>query len=320
MNKVEYLIRTLSKTNRKNFENYVINAIWHKLSNPEIEVVTQQFVKSTSNNMNRPYFFIDLYFPSINMGIECQECYHEQENQIMRDADRTIKIYDVLSMVKQDSFEQVTISQCKTIAPGKKERCSLEELDAQINAVVDKIKNRFETKIPRPTWKIMTEEEYFINKESINLTDPIRFKSINKVCNVLFNAGYSEIVNGPRNAYFSPSSFRGTHLEQYKLWFPRLAIQVTDESGETREISPNANQWRNRLIDDGKIIAEMNEGGVTYEPDGKTRIVFMKYKDALGFDGYKFLGVFKFKGNKNGENHFERVATEIKLLDFGDCK
>ena len=33
--KKEYLIKTLSRTKRKDYENYVIGAIWHRLKNLE---------------------------------------------------------------------------------------------------------------------------------------------------------------------------------------------------------------------------------------------------------------------------------------------
>ena len=45
MNKFNYLVRTLSRTNRKDYENYVINRIWNLLYNPEIKPVSQQYVK-----------------------------------------------------------------------------------------------------------------------------------------------------------------------------------------------------------------------------------------------------------------------------------
>ena len=43
--KREYLIKTLSRTKRKDYENYVIGAIWHRLNNLEIKPVSQQYVK-----------------------------------------------------------------------------------------------------------------------------------------------------------------------------------------------------------------------------------------------------------------------------------
>lgn len=70
--KREYLVRTLSRTKKKDYENYIINAIWHKLGRLDIQPVTQQYVKRTDGR----YALIDLYFPQINIGIECDEEFH----------------------------------------------------------------------------------------------------------------------------------------------------------------------------------------------------------------------------------------------------
>ena len=67
--KKEYLIKTLSRTKRKDYENYVIGAIWHRLNNLEIKPVSQQYVKRSDDK----YALLDLYFPQINVGIECDE-------------------------------------------------------------------------------------------------------------------------------------------------------------------------------------------------------------------------------------------------------
>jgi hypothetical protein len=40
-NKMLYLIKTLSRTRRKDYENYVINAVWQRLGNDSIEPVSQ---------------------------------------------------------------------------------------------------------------------------------------------------------------------------------------------------------------------------------------------------------------------------------------
>ena len=41
--KTRYLIKTLSRTKRKDYENYVVNAIWNRISK-KIRPVTQQYV------------------------------------------------------------------------------------------------------------------------------------------------------------------------------------------------------------------------------------------------------------------------------------
>ena len=38
--KREYLVRTFSRTKRKDYENYIINAIWHKLDRSDIQPVS----------------------------------------------------------------------------------------------------------------------------------------------------------------------------------------------------------------------------------------------------------------------------------------
>ena len=70
MEKRDYLIKTLSRTRRKDYENYVINRVYSKLDDLEIKPVTQKYVKSEENGK---YYLIDLYFPQFNYGVECNE-------------------------------------------------------------------------------------------------------------------------------------------------------------------------------------------------------------------------------------------------------
>lgn len=70
--KRDYLIKTFSRTKRKDYENYIINGIWHKLNRIDIQPITQQYVKRSDGK----YALIDLYFPQINLGIEIDEEYH----------------------------------------------------------------------------------------------------------------------------------------------------------------------------------------------------------------------------------------------------
>ncbi len=45
MDKKIYLIKTLSKTKRKDYENYVINRLYNRLDDLDIKPMTQKFVK-----------------------------------------------------------------------------------------------------------------------------------------------------------------------------------------------------------------------------------------------------------------------------------
>ena len=69
--KQEYLYRMFSHhTKDKEKENYVVNAIWQRLDDLNIKPVTQQYVHISKSNR---YALIDLYFPQINYGVECDE-------------------------------------------------------------------------------------------------------------------------------------------------------------------------------------------------------------------------------------------------------
>jgi very-short-patch-repair endonuclease len=100
--KMEYIIKTLSRTKRKDYENYVINAIWNRLNNNEIEIVSQQYI----NNQNdvRKHYFIDLYFPSLNIGIECDEAHHLNEKNTYSDKKREANIFDILHGIGNSGY------------------------------------------------------------------------------------------------------------------------------------------------------------------------------------------------------------------------
>ena len=42
MNKLEYVARSLANGSKKVYETYVINAIYQKVNNPELEIQTQK--------------------------------------------------------------------------------------------------------------------------------------------------------------------------------------------------------------------------------------------------------------------------------------
>jgi len=87
MDKKEYLFKTLSRTNRKDKENYVVNRVYSRLNDLEIQPVTQQYVQRP----NLKFALLDLYFPQFNLAVECDEEKHKhtlEEDQI-----RTVDIF-----------------------------------------------------------------------------------------------------------------------------------------------------------------------------------------------------------------------------------
>lgn len=101
----EYLVATLSKRTRdKKYENFVINYIWNILGDPTLKPVTQQYVNRRVRNHglglvnfdlenageeDADHALIDLYFPSLRLGVECDEASHfdRRDNDERRTAD-----------------------------------------------------------------------------------------------------------------------------------------------------------------------------------------------------------------------------------------
>ena len=297
-----YFIRTLSRTKRKDYENYIVNAIWHKLANNNLEVVSQQYVQDINNKTGRSHYFIDLYFPSINIGIECDEAYHK--NQSQKDIDREITIYDILYEIKVNSYESIRIDVTK----------SFDSIQKSIDDAVEKINQRI-SEVKPLKWNVETSEEYYKYRNTISISDRKGFSSINKVCNILFNSGRNETTGGASRAYFSIPKFKGTHFEGYKMWFPKLAIQIQDQDGNKKLIAATTTGWTNELVEEGSVIVEKNDNiNKSYKQDGKKRIVFVKYKDPLGYNEYKFAGIFEFYKFDNGSSYFKRIKNECELI------
>ena len=210
--KTLYLVKTLSRTKRKDYENYVINAIWQRLDNCNIEIVSQQYVENNMIDNGNSHYFIDLYFPQLNIGIECDEAFHKKH--LKKDKEREVSIYDIINKINNDSnYEPIHIDVTQ----------SYQNLEDSINKTVKRIKEKI-IDINPLKWKIETPEQYYKEREEIKINDKKGFNSINKTCNVLFNAGRNEESKGASRAYFSLPKFKNTSINDYKMWFPKLAI------------------------------------------------------------------------------------------------
>jgi very-short-patch-repair endonuclease len=306
--KTIYLVKTLSRTKRKDYENYVINAIWQRLGDNTIEPVSQQYVHNSQSNQ---YYFIDLYFPALNIGIECDEAHHLDEANQKADTNREANIYDALHKIEAASIY-------KTIRIDVTE--PYEDVEKQIDDAVNTIKARAkelkkEKKLQK--WVMQTPEEYFAHKNKITIDDKIGFQSISQTCNILFATDYIEKASGRKRGYFTPQKFISESLKQkfresaiadYKLWFPKLAIK--DEQGTL--ISARGTKFVNQLINDkkGTYITATRDDIELSEGKGGIHITFAFQKDALGITSYTFVGVFEYLG----KGKHQRIADECPLI------
>lgn len=263
MDKIEYLIKTFSRTKRKDYENYILNAIWHKIDCLDIRPVTQQYVKGYDND----YYLIDLYFPQINVGVEVDEAFHKSNRE--SDLKRELTIEEKLSSVRED-----TLFELKRIDA----TLPLGELTKRIEGIAEEIKQKLvDKKITQ--WDTDVSIKTQIQKKGyISVDDFYRFRLITDVANQLFFKEYK----GYQQASFNISLSN----EPAQVWFPTISTKEKEEHS----------QWLNYLNEEWSIITEMNirEDGKAINHDlGELRVVFAKIKDSFGIFSYRYIGNFR---------------------------
>lgn len=288
--KKDYLIRTLSRTKRKDYENYVINRLYNRLNDLDIKPMTQKYVKRIING-KKGYCLIDLYFPQFNIGIECDEPHHI--SQVEQDKLRT---EDIISELGNYNEQRITVYDKSII-----------DINNAIDKIVENIKLHKEQQIKSgefKKWEILTPQEYLADKEKITIYDDIEFSTINEASNLIFGTDYKE----QQHAWFKIKNITNKEI---MAWFPQLAIEkdsimVASSSG-----------WNNTMNDNKDIICEYNEfyTNTSNDFDRRERVTFMKMRDKITNKlGYKFLGVFLPVEKTNEKVIHKRIETEFKII------
>lgn len=312
--KVRYLIKTLSRTKRKDYENYVVNAIWNRISK-KIRPVTQQYVSNPKDD--RRHYFIDLYFPLINMGVECDELQHitNEDADFARENIIKLTIQDELNKVSlNDSYDVCHIriyNQEKQNDDDNYHLLSYEELELEINKAVDKINARIselsDAEIEHD-WNILNPSEYFKDRVSIKTNDNIIFKTQREINSVLFKSDYALQKGG----YRLPTFTNNSAFDNHSVWYPQLVIKKP--TGETLART----DWYNQLLYGGTVIEEYHATRVDEHDPSEKKIVFAKDKDYLGNDGYKFVGIFAPAGSRNENEHvtwvYKKISDECPII------
>ena len=300
--KIDHLYRMFShRTRDKARENYILNGIWQKLDTLELEPITQQCI----HTRNGTYRLIDLYFPQLNIGVECDEGFHNQQKE--QDKQRELDIFDVLSAC-EESREYLPLH----ISAGDDQ--SAEMIHTQIAVVVTKIQDRLrqqkETGIFVP-WKkpdIQEEIRMIQEKGTLSIRDQVEFPTIADACNCFRREPYK----GMQKSYFHVGL-------DYQIWFPQLAIER-----ENQLKAPSGKGWINLLSDDGKILKEYNDLRVKAKDSGKDRkrITFARSRNIHGKTAYRFVGVFSYqetvKENGGEIKIYRRIADSVDVAQFFD--
>jgi len=293
------LAKTFSQTNKK-YENFIINAIWHRLANDNLQPITQQYVKNVAGN---GHFFIDLYFPQIKLGIEIDEIHHEAQAE--SDEKRTANIFEAMQAVDGNDidFER----DIKRIAITKDGMIrEYDEVTAAIDEVVMLIKQRA---IGIEPWQYQTPQEYYTDQYICSIHEHQIFKTSVDVLNTLFGQN----LGGWQRS--------GKCIGESWVWFPKLSVELPDG-----QIIRGHQDWENKLTDDGSTLVErqiVKEDEPPYIPGYEEHIVFAYIpKDFFGNSGYRFVGVFVLdKASEEQETGvrkrirtFKKVADEFKII------
>lgn len=281
--KNDYLFKSFAKQ-KQSKENYIINAVYSRINNKELKPVTQQCIR-----IGKKYRKIDLFFPQLNIGIECDEAYHKNRKE--KDAKRTIEIKDKLNAVVLNKKEYKQIRIDATL--------DYDKLFEKINQVANQIKK----KCRNIKWESHEETLKRIKQGNIvKINDNITYKTHDEVCK-LFN-----IKARPR---------RGGEIlnDNYHIWFPKLAIK--DENGKWKA---KDKKWNNKLSEDWKTIIETTNKNVRRKR-GKNdnywktckRLTFAKTKDLEGTTGYRFIGVFKFVYEDGNTRIYNKLSDKFVI-------
>ncbi|MCK5465926.1 hypothetical protein KAI56_00295 [Candidatus Parcubacteria bacterium] len=282
MDKKEYYIKQLSKTNKKNYENYVVCRIINFIDDLSLKFITQQPI--TMRNGKKA--LADLYFPQIDLHIEVDEAFHK--NQIDKDKMREADIVSATS----HTIERIDVTK------------NIELINLRIDNIVKKIKDTIEGKKKNNTfipWNIETEYESktYVGKGYIDLDDKVAFKKIVDACNC-FGCSYHG---------YQRAMARHPVEKDKALWFPKLY--------ENENWQNNITDNGKVIVEKRK--ANNSEFIKTYlsnpERFTRRRIVFARVKDSLGNVMYRFKGLFKVNEKKSQNEQaiiYERIKTRVK--------
>lgn len=306
MEKLEHLATMFNRrTKRKDYENFIVNAIYNRVGNYELIPVTQQYVRSVDDS--RKYYLMDLYFPQINYGIEVDEMQHTHEYHKILDEEREEAIREAIGCTERriELYHKVEEGSNAVMR-------SFEEINSQIDEYVQEIKELIEEKKCQGKsirWQSNEERKERVVKvdKTFDIEDDVEYKGATELYNLLNGR---DLINW-RRCSFRPNS-------DYIVWVPHLAVK--DENGEML----GKDGWVNCLSNDRKTIIEIDtEDNLKASPERdfiEKRVVFMKMRDKYGKKCCKFIGVFAPNGYSEVEGHIERhykrVATKISIADL----
>ncbi|MFS0713327.1 AbaSI family restriction endonuclease [Microbacterium sp. 2P01SA-2] len=334
-----YLARTLSRTKRKDYENYVLGAVWNRLSSEtreHIKPVSQQTVRGSDGRL----FYLDLYFPQLNIAVECDELHHlrQKDDDILRESNVRAAldpvddpdVFATISAISADAgcrILRVPVPEAPKAA-GKDaaesapvHTLTLETFEAAINTQVAEIETASREARERSDFVSWNEldardepERFYRERTEFAMEDAVVFSTIGEICNVLLGAGYSADLNRTRG-YFTPRSLAATRrssndLSDVKLWCPSEVRVSGARAAWGNTLSPDGQELREH---DRRSDAEKTKAGRSAADH--PRITFLKVKDPVtGRSGYRFVGLFQPHSIDGDVRVYRRSDTRFPIV------
>ncbi len=279
------------RTKRKKYENFIVNAIYTKVNNQELMPVTQQCVKNEGK-----YYFIDLYFPQINFGVEIDEGHHLNEENKKKDQ---VREEDIKTAIE---CEVMRIS----IFDDSKKKKTYQEICKDIDNTVDRI-NSLISKKGGISWISNDKEiKIVIEKGVFSITDNAYYNTITQIVNIcggkLDGSGDAESLGG---CYYRRN-------KEYHIWVPTLTIEHNGNTAAAKT------KYMNFLSEDKLTITEISKNGFKEDKylEINKRAVFLRLKDVFGRMCIKFIGIFKFDGYEDAsmkKRFFTRTEEKVEI-------
>jgi very-short-patch-repair endonuclease len=276
----DYIVKQLARTKSKKYEQYVVTRIVHLLNEPEVKIVTQQYVSRPIGRAQT-----DLFFPQLKLHIEVLEGHHK--NQINDDDIREADIVDATN----HEIKNVDVT------------VGIKEINDRIEDILLYIREQLRSQRLSGSfkpWDIETEfnPDTYIAAGFVDVNDNVAFRRSFEAANC-FGNNYAGLQRGGAK-HPVPDTI---------IWFPKLF-----PNGEwDNSISKDENIIIERNEDPTKAREHLKSH--LKSMSHTKRVVFAKVKDNLGQVLYRFRGLYEFdtvESKRMESLVWRRIATKVK--------
>lgn len=287
--KLEFILKQISKTNKKNCENYVVTRIYNCLNDLDIKFITQQYV----SRGNGQYALTDMYFPQLDLHIEIDEPHHKHNI----DADK-MREEDIVNLTNH-TVMRVDFTK------------GIKEIHDKIDEIVRYIKNKkIELKDTFIPWDIENETnpKLYIERGYIDTKDNVAFRTITDGCNC-FGLNYKGYQRGGAKHPIEKDTL---------LWFPKLFVNDRYSNKLSKDGKFIYESSNNKEATIEEIINRISNNNFR-----NRRIVFAKVIGPLGDIMYRFKGEFKLNYDESLRNKclaWEKISDRVRTYKCIEMK